>query len=147
MEPLYNEVLGTMKNYLVISGFSLYEGKKQRNIKSWDQQNDLVIRGFVISDLFITRFHCTVKKALHQRIKELETWINPKQDLKAKFVNKKLSSKILNPWSWICFGSVWGPTSSVSTDLYWLRWTMPCQLHKCPVLGISVLSIGILMAS
>ena len=33
--------------YLVISGFSLYQGKKkQRNIKSWDQQNYLVIRGF-----------------------------------------------------------------------------------------------------
>ena len=34
------------ENYLVISGFLLYQGKKQRNIKSWDQQNDLVIRGF-----------------------------------------------------------------------------------------------------
>ena len=33
--------------------------KRQRNINSWDQQNHLVIRGFyVISDLFITRFHC-----------------------------------------------------------------------------------------
>ena len=32
--------------------------KKQRNIMTWDQQNYLVIRGFVISDLFITRFHC-----------------------------------------------------------------------------------------
>ena len=29
--------------------------KKLRNIKSWDQQNYLVI-----SDLFITRFHCTI---------------------------------------------------------------------------------------
>ena len=34
------------ENYLVISGFLLYQGKKTRNIKSWDQQNDLVIRGF-----------------------------------------------------------------------------------------------------
>ena len=34
--------------------------KKQRNIKRWDQQNYLVIlEGFVISDPFITRFHCT----------------------------------------------------------------------------------------
>ena len=52
VEPRYNEVLGTMKNYLVISGFSLYQVshyirvKKQRNMKSWDQQNYLVIRGF-----------------------------------------------------------------------------------------------------
>ena len=43
-------------NYLVISGFSLHQVKKQRNI------NDIVILkdGFVISDLFITRFHCIV---------------------------------------------------------------------------------------
>ena len=40
VEPRYNEVLGTMKIT------SLYQGKKQRNIKSWDQQNYLVIRGF-----------------------------------------------------------------------------------------------------
>ena len=34
--------------------------ERQRNIKSWDQQNYLVITGFCyISDLFITRFHCT----------------------------------------------------------------------------------------
>ena len=33
--------------------------KKQRNVKTWDQQNYLVIRGFCyISNLFITRFHC-----------------------------------------------------------------------------------------
>ena len=42
VRPLYNEVLGTMKITL------LYQGKKknQRNIKSWDQQNDLILRGF-----------------------------------------------------------------------------------------------------
>ena len=47
VEPRYNE-RGPWdhKNYLVISGFSLYQGKKQRNIKSWDQQIYLVIRRF-----------------------------------------------------------------------------------------------------
>ena len=54
VEPLYNEGPWDHENHLVISSFSLYHGKKQRNIKSWDQQNDLVKRGFVISDLFIT---------------------------------------------------------------------------------------------
>ena len=34
--------LGPYENYLVISGISLYQGKKQRNIKSWDQQNYLL---------------------------------------------------------------------------------------------------------
>ena len=59
VEPRYNEDLGTRhENYLVISGFSLHQGKKKGNIKSWDQQNHLVIlEGFVISDLFIMRFH------------------------------------------------------------------------------------------
>ena len=30
VEPLYNEDLGTMKNYLVISGFLLYQGKRTK---------------------------------------------------------------------------------------------------------------------
>ena len=58
MELRYNEVLGTMKITLLYR-VSLYIGvKKQRNIKSWDEQNylvRLVIRGFCN----ITRFHCT----------------------------------------------------------------------------------------
>ena len=60
VEPLYNEVLGTMKITLCYQVFRYIRVKnKQRNIKNWDQQNDLVIRGFCyISDLFITRFHC-----------------------------------------------------------------------------------------
>ena len=61
MEPHY-EVLGTMKITLLYQVSHCIRVQKQRNIKSWDQQNDLVIiRGFytfVISDLFITRFHC-----------------------------------------------------------------------------------------
>ena len=59
MEPRYNEVLGTMKITLLYLVSHYIRVKKQRNIKSWDQQNYLVIKeGFVISDLFITRFHC-----------------------------------------------------------------------------------------
>ena len=55
VEPRYNEVLGTMK----ITFKLLYQGKK---IKSWDQQNYPVKEGFVISDLFITRFHCIINE-------------------------------------------------------------------------------------
>ena len=47
VEPHYNEVLGTMKVTLLPCQVSHYiRVKKQRNIKSWDQQNYLVIRGF-----------------------------------------------------------------------------------------------------
>ena len=46
VEPLYNEVLGTMKIILLYQVSRYIRVKKQRNIKSWDQQNDLVIRGF-----------------------------------------------------------------------------------------------------
>ena len=45
MEPLYNEVLGTMKITLLYQVSHYIRVKKQRNIKSWDQQNYLVIRG------------------------------------------------------------------------------------------------------
>ena len=46
VEPPYNEVLGTMKITLLYQVSHYIRVKKQRNIKSWDQQNYLVIRGF-----------------------------------------------------------------------------------------------------
>ena len=49
VEPCYNEVLGTMKItllYQVAHYIRPFRVKKQRNIKSWDPQNYLVIRGF-----------------------------------------------------------------------------------------------------
>ena len=46
VEPRYNEVLGTMKITLLYQVSCYLRVKKQRNIKSWDQQNYLVIRGF-----------------------------------------------------------------------------------------------------
>ena len=46
VEPLYNEILGTMKFTLLYQVSRYIRVKKQTNIKSWDQQNDLVIRGF-----------------------------------------------------------------------------------------------------
>ena len=45
-EPRYNEVLGTMKITLLYQVSHYIRVKKQRNIKNWDQQNYLVIRGF-----------------------------------------------------------------------------------------------------
>ena len=45
VEPLYYEVLGTMKITLLYQVSHYIRVKKQRNIKSWDQQNYL-IRGF-----------------------------------------------------------------------------------------------------
>ena len=65
VEPRYNKDLGTMK----ITGFNRFlisQGKKQRNIKSLNQQYYLVIRGFCyISNLFIARFHCSLISGLN----------------------------------------------------------------------------------
>ena len=44
--PRYNEDLGTMKITLLYQVSHYIRVKKQRNIKSWDQQNHLVITGF-----------------------------------------------------------------------------------------------------
>ena len=50
--------------------------KQQRNIKSWDQQNDLVIRGFCyISDLFITRFHCILFFLTDDLVKPIQYFV------------------------------------------------------------------------
>ena len=46
VEPRYNEVLGTMKITWLYQVPHYIRAQKQRNIKSWDQQNYLVIRGF-----------------------------------------------------------------------------------------------------
>ena len=46
VEPLYNEVLGTMKITLLYQVSHYIRVKKKEYIKSWDQQNYLVIRGF-----------------------------------------------------------------------------------------------------
>ena len=46
VEPRYNEVLGTMKITLLYQVSHYIRVQKQRNIKSWDQQTYLVIRGF-----------------------------------------------------------------------------------------------------
>ena len=46
VEPRYNKVLGTMKITLLYQVSHYIRVKKQINIKSWDQQNYLVIRGF-----------------------------------------------------------------------------------------------------
>ena len=48
VEPRYNEVLGTMKITLLYQVSHYIRVKKQRNIKSRDQQNYLVIRGFLL---------------------------------------------------------------------------------------------------
>ena len=48
VEPCYNEDLGTIKLTLLyqVCQYIIIRVKRQRNIKSWDQQNYLVIRGF-----------------------------------------------------------------------------------------------------
>ena len=46
VKPHYNEVLGTMKITLLYQVSHYIRVKKQRNIKSWDQQNYLVTKGF-----------------------------------------------------------------------------------------------------
>ena len=57
VEPRYNEDLGTMK--ITLYQVSCYiRVKIKRNIKGWGRKNYFVIGGFVLSNLFITGFHC-----------------------------------------------------------------------------------------
>ena len=58
-EPLYNEVLGTMKITLLYQVSRYIRVNTKTNIKSWDQQNDVVIKRVLLYPTsFITRFHC-----------------------------------------------------------------------------------------
>ena len=53
VKPCYDEDLSwTMKITLLRHQGIL------KNTKTWDQQNHLIIKGFVISELFIMRCHC-----------------------------------------------------------------------------------------
>ena len=54
VEPHYNKVLGTMKITLLYQVSHYIRVKKQRNIKSWDQQNNLVIRWFMLYQIAST---------------------------------------------------------------------------------------------
>ena len=59
VEPRYNEDIGTMKSprynrFLVISGC-----KNKEIYRTGTSKITLLLECFVISDLFITRFHCT----------------------------------------------------------------------------------------
>ena len=58
VEPRYNEFLGTMKITLLYQVSHYIRVKKQRNIKSWEQLNHLIIRGFCYIRPLITGFHC-----------------------------------------------------------------------------------------
>ena len=58
VEPHYSEVLGTMKITLLYQVSHYIRVKKQRNIKSWDHQNYLVIRGFCYIRPLYDEFHC-----------------------------------------------------------------------------------------
>ena len=46
VEPRYNKVLGTMNITLLYQVSHYIRVQTQRNIKSWDQRNYLVVRGF-----------------------------------------------------------------------------------------------------
>ena len=64
VEPRYNEVLGTMKITLLYQVSHYIRVKKQRNKKSWDQQNYLVIRGFcyirpLYNEVPLYMFYCS----------------------------------------------------------------------------------------
>ena len=64
VEPRYNEVLWTMKITLLYQVSYYIRVNKQRNIKSWDQQNYLVIRGFCyIRPLYneVPLYHIVIK--------------------------------------------------------------------------------------
>ena len=59
VEPHYNEVLETMKIRFLIAGF------KKIYIKSWDQQNDLVISDLFILNEFPLYKKLSVRDKLH----------------------------------------------------------------------------------
>ena len=69
MEPRYNEDLGTMKITLLYQVSHYIRVKIQRNIKRWDQQNYLVIRGFCY--MYIWPLYNEVPLYLHNQYSSL----------------------------------------------------------------------------
>ena len=67
MEPRYNEVLGTMKITLLYQVSHYIRVQKQRNIKSWDQQNYGTAKKkrpcYLVGNLVATNW--PIEKALH----------------------------------------------------------------------------------
>ena len=92
VEHRYNEVLGTMKITLLYQ-VSHIRVQKQRNIKSWDQQNYLVIRGF-----------CYIRP----RYNEVPLyvfwgyqWVPYKHTLQVGFLKCNIRKSLLGSWSYL----------------------------------------------
>ena len=102
VEPLYNEVLGTMKITLLYQVSRYIRVKNQRNIKSWDQQNDLVIRGFCyIRPLYNeVPLYCGNNKEMSEIISKVqeirETTISRKKNFNVLFMTKPYSKDCLD---------------------------------------------------
>ena len=84
VEPRYNEVLGTMKITLLYQVSHYIRVQKQRNIKSWDHQNYLVIRGFC----YIRPLSNEVPLYIHVS-KRVAGWINSTQIINTLFRQKQ----------------------------------------------------------
>ena len=67
VEPRYNENLGTMKITLFYQVSHYIRVKKNRNIKSWDQQNDLVRRFCYINRPLLFAGN-NILKTLHTKV-------------------------------------------------------------------------------
>ena len=90
VEPRYNEILGTMKITLLYQVSHYIRVKKQRNIKSRDQQNYLVIRGF-----------CYIRPLYN----EVPLYLTPSPSLyQLKFLHRVTCTKWVSPtsivWTW-----------------------------------------------
>ena len=74
VKPRYNEDLGTMKITLLqqVSCYNRVKTKKYKELGT--SKITLLQEGFVISDLFITRFHCINQSVLELSILNQRNW-------------------------------------------------------------------------
>ena len=112
VEPHYNEDLGTMKITLLYQVSHCIRVKKQRNIKSWDQQNDLVIRGFcyirplyneVPLYLISDQTFCSKSKWLYDSVQHYTIGILVNKELHIQW--NLIITRTLGPWKLPCYNS------------------------------------------
>ena len=86
MEPHYNEILGTMKITLLYQVSHFISGYKNKELqRAGTSIITLLEEGFVISDLFITRFHCIIKMLSVKRA--LTDFFYSKSEIKTRLNN------------------------------------------------------------
>ena len=108
-KPRYNKVLGTMKITMLYQVSHYIRVKKLKKYKELGPAKlPCYKQGFVISDLFITRFHCT------HTLSHTHTHIHTNTHIHYQFEKKLIKQNMHDFYHWSVAHSVWSYMAKIA---------------------------------